>query len=105
METRIGVAWYPFALVGERHMQSFREQNLAMLLQPGSIQVGLRRSEMTTLTYAAGEIALPRRHVEEWVRIDEVNILILGISDVALNASLRSNRRPGGIARDTALSG
>jgi hypothetical protein len=42
-------------------MQSFREQNLAMLLQPGSIQVGLRRSEMTRLTYAAGEIALPRR--------------------------------------------
>lgn len=67
-------------------MQLFREQNLAML-QPGSIEVGLGRSEMMRFTYAAGEIALPRRHVEEWVRTDNAHILILGISDAALNAT------------------
>ena len=53
------VASYPRALVGEPRMQLFREQNLAMLLQPGFIEVGLRRSEMTRFTYAAGEIAFP----------------------------------------------
>lgn len=43
------------------------EQALGMALQPGSIEVGSRRSEMSRKTYNAGEIFLYYRHVERWI--------------------------------------
>jgi len=55
-----------------------------MLLQPGSIEMGWRRSELTRFDYGAGEIILPRRHVETWARTDGLHYLSIGISDAVL---------------------
>jgi len=71
----------------EPRMQVHHEQILATLLRPGSVEVGLRRSEMTRFTYNAGEMLLARRHVEEWVRAGDVHLLTVGISDKALMAA------------------
>lgn len=71
----------------EPHMRIYREQMLAMLLQPCSIEMGWRRSELTRFDYGAGEIMLPRRHVETWARTDSLQYLSVGISDGALRAA------------------
>ena len=71
----------------EPHMRVYREQMLAMLLHPCSIEMGWRRSELTRFDYRAGEIMLPRRHVETWARVDGLQYLSVGISDAALRAA------------------
>jgi AraC family transcriptional regulator len=63
------------------------EQALGMALQPGSIEVGSRRSEMSRKTYNAGEIFLHYRHVEQWIRADDLHYLSIVISDAALTAA------------------
>ena len=63
------------------------EQGLSMALQPGSIEVGFRRSEMSRKTYTAGEVSLCYRHVEKWIRADDVHCLSIVISDAALTAA------------------
>jgi AraC family transcriptional regulator len=59
---------------------------LGLVLQPGSIEVGLRRSEMKKFTYDAGEIRLTPR-LEKWFRIDDLHFLSITISDTALAAA------------------
>ena len=71
----------------EPRMRVYREQMLAMLLQPCCIEIGWRRSELTKFDYGAGEIMLPRRHVETWARTDSLQYLSVGISDAALRAA------------------
>ena len=68
----------------EPHRRVYREQMLAMLLEPGSAEMGWRRSELTRFDYGAGEIILARRHVETWVRTEGLHYLSLGISDAVL---------------------
>jgi AraC family transcriptional regulator len=63
------------------------EQALGLALQPGSIEVGPRRSEMSRTTYNAGEIFLYYRHVERWIRADDLHYLSIVISDAALTAA------------------
>jgi AraC family transcriptional regulator len=65
-----------------RHDQAF-----AMMLGPGSIEWGSRRSAMEKFDYAAGDLALCDRHRGEWVGLMNVSHLQLGISDAALMAS------------------
>src|SRR5580693_8344345 len=65
-----------------RHDQAF-----AMMLGPGSIEWGSRRSAMEKFDYAAGDLALCDRHVGEWVGLMATPHLQLGISDAALMAS------------------
>lgn len=65
-----------------RHDQAF-----AMMLGPGSIEWGSKRSALERFDYAAGDLALCDRHNGEWVGIMEVPHLQLGISDAALMAS------------------
>jgi AraC family transcriptional regulator len=60
---------------------------LAMALRPGSIELGLRRSEMIRLTAAVGEMSLVPRHLEKWVRNDDLHYLCIAISDTALTAA------------------
>src|SRR5215469_18378709 len=72
--------------VREPHMRVNSEQMLAMLLQPGSIEMGWRRSELTRFDYGAGEVILPRRHVETWARTGALHYLSIGISDAVLRA-------------------
>ena len=59
---------------------------LGLVLHPGSIEVGLRRSEMKKFTYNAGEIRLTPR-LEKWFRIDDLHFLSIAISDTALGAA------------------
>jgi len=71
----------------EPHMRVNREQMLAMLLHPCSIEMGWRSSELSKFTYDSGEMILPRRHVETWARVDGLQYLSVGISDAALRAA------------------
>jgi len=63
------------------------EQVLAIALRPGSVEVGVRRSEMRRYSYDAGHMFLCRRHVEKWIRTDDLNYLSVTISDAALRAA------------------
>jgi AraC family transcriptional regulator len=65
-----------------RHDQAF-----AMMLGPGSIEWGSRRSAMEQFDYAAGDLALCDRHQGEWVGLMNTRHLQIGISDAALMAS------------------
>jgi AraC family transcriptional regulator len=65
-----------------RHDQAF-----AMMLRPGSIEWGSKRSALETFNYRAGDLALCDRHVGEWVGLMNVRHLQIGISDTALLAS------------------
>src|ERR1700726_2081810 len=65
-----------------RHDQAF-----AMMLRPGSIEWGSKRSTLEKFDYAAGDLALCDRHIGERVGLMNVPHLQLGISDVALMAS------------------
>jgi AraC family transcriptional regulator len=65
-----------------RHDQAF-----AMILGPGSIEWGSKRSALEKFDYAAGDLALCDRHIGEWVGLMNVPHLQLGISDAALMAS------------------
>jgi len=71
----------------ESHMRVNREQMLAMLLHPCSIEMGWRSSELSKFTYDSGEMILPRRHVETWARTDSLHYLSVAISDAALRAA------------------
>ena len=62
-----------------RHDQAF-----AMMLGPGSIEWGSKRSALEKFAYAAGDLALCDRHQGEWVGLMNVPHLQLGISDEAL---------------------
>src|SRR5712675_3638052 len=65
-----------------RHDQAF-----AMMVEPGSIEWGSKRSTLEKFHYTAGDLALCDRHVGEWVGLMNVTHLQLGISDAALMAS------------------
>ena len=65
-----------------RHDQAF-----AMMLGPGSIEWGLKRSALEKFDYAACDLALCHRHEGEWVGLMNVPHVQLGISDVALMAA------------------
>ncbi len=65
-----------------RHDQAF-----AMMLGPGSIEWGSRRSALETFDYTVGDLALCDRHQGEWVGLMNVSHLQLGVSDAALMAS------------------
>jgi AraC family transcriptional regulator len=65
-----------------RHDQAF-----AMMLGPGSIEWGVKRSAMEKFNYKAYDLALCDRHQGEWVGLMNVPHLQLGISDAALIAA------------------
>ena len=58
-----------------------------MMVGPGSIEWGSKRSTLEKFHYTAGDLALCDRHVGEWVGLMNVSHLQLGISDAALMAS------------------
>src|SRR5258708_7123079 len=64
-----------------RHDQAF-----AMMLRPGSIEWGSKRSALEKFDYGPGDLALCDRHIGEWVGLVNVTHLQLGISDEALMA-------------------
>jgi len=58
-----------------------------MMLGPGSIEWGSKRSALEKFGYAMGDLALCDRHSGEWVGVMNVPHLQLGISDAALTAA------------------
>jgi AraC family transcriptional regulator len=66
---------------------------IAMALRPGSIEIGLRRSEMKRLTFGAGELSLIPNHLEKWFRNEDLHGLCVAISHAALTVA--SNGRSG----------
>jgi AraC family transcriptional regulator len=60
------------------------EQVLGMVLRPGSIEIGERRTALTEFRYVAGEMILPHRHEGKWIGLMNAPHLQLSISDVAL---------------------
>lgn len=77
----------------EPGMQVQHKQILDMVLRPGSIEVGLQRAQLRRYRYVAGETILRRRHVEEWVRSDNLHVLSLTISDTAFLAASDGSSR------------
>jgi AraC family transcriptional regulator len=73
--------------VTEPRMWVKHQAVLATALWPGSIEVGLRRSEMVRLTFDAGEMSLVPRHLEKWFRNEDLHSLCITISDAALTAA------------------
>src|ERR1700757_1648572 len=65
-----------------RHDQAF-----AMMLRPGSIEWGSKRSALEKFDYAADDLALCDRHQGEWVGLMNTPHLQIGISDAALMAA------------------
>src|ERR1700675_2417807 len=63
------------------------DQAFAMMLRPGSIEWGLKRSALEKFDYGPGDLALCDRHVGEWVGLMNARHLQIGISDAALLAS------------------
>jgi len=62
-------------------------QAFAMMLGPGSIEWGSKRSALEKFAYRAGDLALCDRHQGEWVGLMKVPHLQFGISDAALMAA------------------
>jgi AraC family transcriptional regulator len=58
-----------------------------MVLRPGSIEIGVRRTELTEFRYLAGEMLLPQRHEGKWVGLVSAPYLQLSISDMAMMAA------------------
>ena len=78
----------------EARVSVLHQPALMMALRTGSIEVGLRRSEMMRSTFGAGEMCLVPRHVETWLRTDDSRYLYLSvdISDAALSAASDGTR-------------
>jgi AraC family transcriptional regulator len=62
------------------------EQVIAMVLRPGSIEMGTRRTELTEFRYITGDMILPHRHEGKWVGLMNAPYLQLSISDAAFMA-------------------
>jgi AraC family transcriptional regulator len=77
----------PESVVAEPRMWVKHQPVLAMALRRGSVEMGLRRSEMKRHTFDAGEMSLVPRHLEKWFRNEDLHALFIGISDAALTAA------------------
>jgi len=74
--------------IREPYLRVHHENGLEMTLGSGSMEAGPRRSEMTRVSFNAGEIGLYPRHMEVWVRAADQGRLVLDISREALTAGL-----------------
>jgi AraC family transcriptional regulator len=84
-ELRPSIGLHVAKIAAEPTQYVHQTQVVAMMLQSGSIEVGLGPSTMERFAYAAGEIVLCRRHLNEVVRCeDEIPVLSLEVSDAVL---------------------
>jgi len=83
----VRVEFVPADSVREPRLWVPREQVLGLVLRPGSIEIGVRRTELTEFRYVAGELILPSRHEGKWIGLMNAPYLELGISDLALMCS------------------
>jgi AraC family transcriptional regulator len=81
------IEFTPPQSITEPRFWSRPEQVLAMVLRPGSIEMGVRRTALTEFRYVAGELIMPDRHEGKWVGVMNAPYLQLSISDEALTAA------------------
>ena len=81
------VEFFPRESETEPRHWARHELGLAMMLQPGSIEWGPKRSSMERVDYAAGEMGMCPHHQEKWVGRMNAPHLQLVISDEALMAA------------------
>jgi len=84
MEQKMRVGLFPPESVTEPRLWVRHDQAFAMMLGPGSIEWGSRRSAMEKFDYAAGDLALCDRHQGEWFGLMNTPHLQIGISEAAL---------------------
>ena len=73
--------------VEEAYLQVHRENTLGMLLRPGSMEVGPRRSALRWTKFEQGELGLCTPHSEQWIGSADMEHLVVSISDSALTAA------------------
>src|SRR5262245_18208961 len=71
----------------EPYLQVHKENSLGMLLRPGSMEFGPRRSALRRSMFNAGEMGLCTPHSEQWIGTADMEHLIVNISDAALAAA------------------
>jgi AraC family transcriptional regulator len=81
------VEFFPPNPVTEPRYWVRHEEGLAMMLGPGSIELGSKRSSMERIDYAAGDLGMCPHHEEKWVGLMNTPHLHLSISDEALMAA------------------
>ena len=81
------VEFFPPNPVTEPRYWVRHEEGLAMMLGPGSIELGSKRSSMERVDYAAGDLGLCPHYEEKWVGLMNTPHLHLNISDEALMAA------------------
>jgi len=74
--------------VEEPYLEIHQGHEIGMLLRPGFMDVGSKRSTVERIWFEAGEMGLCTPHLERWIGSVEMEHLILGISDAALTAAL-----------------
>jgi AraC family transcriptional regulator len=79
--------------VGEPYLEVDDEHVLGMLLRPGFIEMGLRRSAIRRVTFQAGEIRLCTPHSEQWFGSADLHLLTITISDGVLTAARNGTSR------------
>ena len=73
--------------VKEPYLQVHRENSLGMLLRAGSMELGLKRSAMTRVTFEAGEMGLCTPQSEQWIGSSDMEHLTVSVSDAAIMAA------------------
>ena len=73
--------------VEEAYLQVHRENALGMLLRPGSMEVGPRRSALKWTKFEQSELGLCTPHSEQWIGSADMEHLVVSISDAALAAA------------------
>ena len=81
------VEFFPPNPVTEPRYWVRHEEGLAMMLGPGSIELGSKRSSMERIDYAAGDLGMCPHHEERWVGLMNTPHLHLSISGEALMAA------------------
>ena len=81
------VEFFPPDSVTEPRYWVRHEEGLAMMLGPGSIEWGSKRSLMERVDYTAGDLGMCPHHEEKWVGLMNTPHLQLIISDEALMAA------------------
>ena len=70
--------------VKEPYLQVHKENALGMLLRPGSMELGPRRSALKRTTFDAGEMGLCTPFSEQWIGTADMEHVIVSISEAAL---------------------
>src|SRR5215467_6643071 len=73
--------------IREPYLVVHKENALGMLLRPGSMELGPRRSSLKWTTFDTGEMGLCTPHSEQWIGPADMEHLIVSISDAALIAA------------------